>query len=209
MYQLNPKLARQGDVRSGKYISEIGKYKGVFTIAEKVVSNEKGTHGVRFTFRSDEEQLANFDIWTKSASGEEYFGLNQLNALMTCMRIKSIQPAEGIIKRWDSIAKQEVPYTGQIFSDLMNKPIGILFETEDFEKKDGAILTKVAFAGCFEAGSELIATEILDKAIHPERLSHLVSLLKHRPLKKKKGPAAPTDNGFSVPDYFNDDDIPL
>jgi len=54
----------------------------------------------------------------------------------------------------------------------------------------------------FQAGTELTASEILDKKTKPEQLEKMVATLRHRPLKapgatpSRQAPAESTGSGF-------------
>jgi hypothetical protein len=214
MYSLNTTAARQADERSGR-ITEIGKCIGTFTRAENV-SSAKGTKGIDFAFETPDRQNANFTLWTYNKEGKELYGFKQLQALMTCLRVKNIAPSTALVHKWDRVANGMVDVQAEVFADLMAVPIGILFETEDYQKfKDNMpvdVGTKVVPAYFFDAKSELTASEILDKKVTPVQLAKLVQTLKHRPLRKQSGQApasqsapAPSGNGFDE----MDDDIPF
>ncbi|MCG1042532.1 hypothetical protein KQH60_08220 [Mycetohabitans sp. B8] len=209
MYALDPNAARQADERSGR-ITEMGKYVGIFTRAEDVTS-AKGTRGIDFAFETPERLSANFTLWTMNAQGEPLFGFKQLQALMACQRIKNITPSRAIVKKWDRETNSVQEFDAEVFKELMNKQVGILFETEDYPKKDGSIGTKVVPAAFFEASSGLMAGEILDKKVEPTQLSKMILALRHRPLKRGAGQAS--QSGGPIPDAASssdmDDDIPF
>lgn len=181
MYSLNTNTARQADDYSGR-IAEIGRYTGTFTRAEHVLS-KKGTQGIDFAFETKDKQSATFSIWTYSASGEELYGFRQLQALMVCLRVKQLVPVTSTVKKWDYQTKNLQTVQAEVFKELMNKPIGVLFETEEYERQDGSLGTKVVAAGFFDAQSELMASEIIDQKVQPEKLAKRVASLKHRPLR--------------------------
>lgn len=209
MYALDTNVARQADERIVR-ITDIGKYVGIFTRAEDVTS-AKGTCGIDFAFETPERLSANFTLWTMKAQGEPLFGFKQLQALMACLHIKSITPSHATVKKWDRETNSVQEFDAEVFKDLMNKQVGILFETEDYLKKDGSIGTKVVPAAFFEASSGLMAGEILDKKVEPTQLSKMIQTLRHRPLKRIVRPAS--QPGGSIPDANSssgmDDDIPF
>jgi hypothetical protein len=213
MYSLDPSAARQADERNGR-ITEIGKYIGILTRAEDTTS-PKGTRGVDFAFETPEKLSANFTLWTLNKSGESIYGFKQLQALMACLRVRNIAPKTAMVRKWDRTAQGMVDVEGQIFEDLMNKPIGILFETEDYQKfTNGApdgVGTKVVPAYFFDAKSELTASEILDKKVTPAQLTKLVLTLHHRPLKNAVSASSGAAQGALEPagGGFIDDDIPF
>lgn len=205
MYALDPKAARKAD-QTGNRITEIGKYVGTFTQAEDITAST-GTKGVALRFDSNGQQ-ANLSLYTKKADGTEIMGLQALMAIMTCLRLRNIQPQAGTVKHWDNDTKQEVTKQAKVFPDLCNKPIGLLLETEDYTKQDSSLGTRMVIAGIFQADTELTASEILDQKTTPEQLEKMIARLRHRPVKGAKAPAAaakPAGSGFDD----MDDDIPF
>jgi hypothetical protein len=201
-YDLNPESAKQAE--QGR-ITETGKYSGTFTRAESVIS-KKNTEGIEFTFRSIGGSDADFlTLWTHNAEGKELFGLKVLNALMTCMRVKQIKPAQAQIEKWMDGSKQKTDAT--VFPDLMNKPIGVLLQKEHYTKNDGSMGSKLNLVGCYEASTEMTASEILNKATKSERLGSIVSGLRDKalPVAASRAVAPTGTTGFED----MDDDIPF
>lgn len=202
MYTLDTNSARKAD-QSGRFINELGKYIGKFTRAEDITAST-GTKGVAFTFDAL-GQIANLSIYTLKANGDKIMGYDALMAIMTCLSCRTLTQTAGKVTKWDNDANQETTVDAVIFPELINKPIGLLLESEDYEKKDGNIGTRMVIASVFQANTELTATEILDKKVIPEQLPKRVLTLRHRPIKAKKG--APAKTGGSIADM--DDDIPF
>lgn len=213
MYQLDTQAARHADT-AGATIKELGKYVGEFIQAQDIVT-KKGGRGISFTFKSTSGQRATLAIYTQSADGERYQGYDTLMAIMTCMQLRGIKPAHGKVTKWDYEAKKEVQEDGTLFPDL-HKPIGVLLETEDYQKQDGSIGTSMVLKNVFQPGTELTASEILDKKTQPAALARMVEGLRHRPLKGAR-PAAARDDAGGPPaghpassEFDNmDDDIPF
>ena len=196
MYTLDVQAARHADT-AGATIKEIGKYVGEFIQAKDVVT-KKGGRGIEFIFKSQGGQKANLAIYTTGANGDRYQGYDALMAIMTCLQLRGIKPAPGKVTRYDFEAKKEVVEDGTVFPDL-HKPIGVLLETEDYEKKDGSIGTRMVLKNVFQPNTELTASEILDKKTQPELLAKMVEGLRHRPLKGARQPAPRQDDGFGGP----------
>lgn len=196
MYTLDAQAARHADT-AGATIKEIGKYVGEFVQAKDVVT-KKGGRGIEFIFKSQGGQKANLAIYTTGANGDRYQGYDALMAIMTCLQLRGIKPAPGKVTRYDFEAKKEVVEDGTVFPDL-HKPIGVLLETEDYEKKDGSIGTRMVLKNVFQPSTELTASEILDKKTQPELLAKMVEGLRHRPLKGARQPAPRQDDGFGGP----------
>lgn len=196
MYTLDVQAARHADT-AGATIKEIGKYVGEFIQAKDVVT-KKGGRGIEFIFKSQGGQKANLAIYTTGANGDRYQGYDALMAIMTCLQLRGIKPAPGKVTRYDFEAKKEVVEDGTVFPDL-HKPIGVLLETEDYEKKDGSIGTRMVLKNVFQPSTELTASEILDKKTQPELLAKMVEGLRHRPLKGARQPVPRQDDGFGGP----------
>lgn len=208
-YALNADHAKQGDSNSGR-ITETGQYVGKFTRAEAVTS-KKGTEGVEFAFESDDGQSADYlTLWTYNTDGKELFGLKFLNAIMTCMKVKAMTPKKATVEKWDASVSQRVPVETTVFPELMDKPIGLLLQREQYLKNDGGIGEKMGIVGMFEAATLFTASEILDKAKTPEKLAKKALQLKDKLIdstQKARVPAPAPAGGGSIADM--DDDIPF
>ena len=208
MYALDKttsEAARKSDAGIGS-IKEIGKYIGEFTQAKDLTSKDKGTKGIEFQFKSQAGQKANLSIWIQSAEGERYQGFDALMAIMACMGLRNITPKVGNAIRYDYDTKEDVTEQASIFPELC-KPIGVLLETEDYTKKDGSTGTRMVLKNVFQAGTELTASEILDRKTQPEQLAKMVQGLRHRPLRGAKAPAQRTQHDY--PDAQESDEIPF
>ena len=223
MYTIDATAAREAENFSN-FLSESGKYKGKFIRAEKLVSSNKGTHGIGFTFESDSKQTTRFDIWTMNAQGEHLMGFKTLSAIMACLKLKTLAVGTGPVERYDYDTKQRHTVQAEIFPDLLNKPVGLVLVNTEYEKmrdghKTGETGWRLELVAPFEAATEFTAAEIMDRATQPKKLAAIVATLADRPLKNKpaqrqQAPARyddappvghPASGGFSAPD----DDIPF
>jgi len=213
MYELNTDSARKAD-SGGSMINEVGKYVGTFTQAEDVTA-KSGTKGVSLTFESNSGQKARVSLYTKKSDGTTIMGFDTLMAIMTCLKLRSIKPTQGIVKSWDNDQKKEVEKQATVFPDLCGKSIGLLLETEDYLKQDGtpAQHPRIIIKSVFQAETELTASEILDRKTSPAMLPKMVEGLRHRPLKNapKQRTQQHDDGGFDHAsagfDMANDEDI--
>lgn len=202
--------ARKADAGGGA-IKEMGKYVGAFTQA-KNVTTKKGGRGIEFIFKADNGQTAKFAIYTQSATGEQYQGYEALMAIMACMGLRSIKPVDGIALKYDFDQRKDVEEEASIFPDLC-KPMGVLLETEDYEKQNGSVATRMVLKNVFRAADELTASEILDRKTQPLQLARMVESLRHRPVKNAPAQlyqeqptrTAPTPD----PSFDDGDDIPF
>lgn len=222
MYTLDATAAREAENFSS-FLSETGKYKGKFIRAEKLVSSNKGTHGIGFTFEADNKQTTRFDIWTKNAQGEPLMGFKTLNAIMVCMRLRGLSVGTGPVERYDYTTKQRNTVQAEIFPDLLGKPIGLVLVNTEYEKmrdgqKTGETGWRLELVAPFEAATEFTASEILDKATQPKKLTSIMATLADRHLKNKPAPRqqydgyheeSPTGHPASSGFGSVDDDIPF
>lgn len=204
MYSLDTNEARKADTQ-GNQIKEIGKYVGAITQAEDITA-KTGTKGIALSFTASSGQKTKLSIYTMKPNGEKIGGFAMLNAMMTCMKLRTISPKTGTVTAYDYDTKKEVQKEGNIFPDLC-KPIGLLLETEDFAKQDGSTGTRMLLRGVFQPDTELTASEILDRKTVPEALPKMVAALRHHPLKAVR-PTATRHHGGAMPDdqFFGEDE---
>ncbi|UBB15471.1 hypothetical protein [Comamonas odontotermitis] len=222
MYTIDKNAAREAENFSS-FLTETGKYKGKFIRAEKLVSTNKGTHGVGFTFESDSKQTTRFDIWTMNAQNEHLMGFKTINAIMACMKLKGVTVAQGEVERFDYTTKQSFKEQAEVFPELVNCPIGLVLQKTEYEKmrdgrKTGETGWRLELTAPFEAATEFTAAEIMDRATQPKKLASIMASLADRPLKARpvaqpsqgnygysEPPAGhPANGGFNSPD----DDLP-
>jgi hypothetical protein len=209
MYALDKQgaeAARKSDTGGGT-IKEMGKYVGAFTQAVDL-DTKKGGKGIAFSFVSASGQKANLAIYTKGADGSLYQGYDQLMAIMACMGLRNINAKDGEYTKYDYDTRKDVQVMGTLFPELC-KPIGLLLETEDYEKQDGTIGSRTVLKNVFQASTELTASEILDRKTTPVQLEKMVEGLRHRPMKGalKHAPMPTRNSGANdYPDMQSDDD---
>lgn len=214
MYVLDPKLASKADT-IGAYISETGKYIGTFIRAEKLVSANKGTDGIGFTFKDENGRECRFDVWTRKGDGTDLSGMNQVHAMMACLTKRTLTIADLQVKKWDNGA--EVVMSAPCFPELMNARIGLLLRAEEYEKmKDGNYTGengwRMGLFAIFQADTELMASEIMARKTKPEQLAKVLIGLADKPLKKAATRSTSSgkhgyQGGTGLPD-FADDDLP-
>ena len=203
-YELDTNQARKADQR-GAFINDTGKYVGKIIRAEEI-KTDKGTEGIDFSFKSDSGQQAKFALYTKKSDGSRIsVGHAYVMALMTCLKVRSITPMLMRVKKWDNDAGAEVDAQAPCFADLMNRDIGLLLEAEEYQKNNGEIGKRMVLAGVFQAGTELTASEVLDKKTSPEQLPKMVSALRDRPLKPQRQANHSARRDDSGPNGADDD----
>ena len=204
-YQLDTNAAKKADVIFSK-IDAKGKYLGELTRAEQVTSN-KGTTGVDLSFKADGGESADYlTLWTHNKDGKQLMGFNTLMAIMTCLRVRELKAQDGEIEKYDNEQQKRVKVVVPLFKDLMNKPLGLLINMEEYEKTAGGTAWKPIIAAAFDK-DEFTASEILGKAVQPEALPKMVAALRDRPLKGSTHSNGTHNTGSEIPSGF--DDIPF
>lgn len=207
MYTMNPTGAKQADTAGGR-IDTTGKYIGQFVLAEHVIAGT-GTQGVEFSFRSEDGLSADYlTVWTVKSDGTDLPGRKMIDAIMACLKLRSIAPSTIRAEKYDRSAGERVSVDVQAFPDLMGKDIGLLLQKEPYEANDGAIKNKMVIALPFEASTGFTASEILSRATKPEIMERRLATLKDRPMQARRGTnSAPVQSGPASDDQF--DDIPF
>ena len=201
-YNLDPKSAAAAG--AANYISETGKYIGTFTRAE-IITSRAGTEGVEFSFTDQSGLRCDYlSLWTYNKDGEPLPSLKVLNAIMACLRLRTLDSQPISVTRHDGTTEQ-----ANGFPALTGKPIGVLLQREAYIKNNGDEGYKFNLFAPFDAATELTAGEILAKKSQPEQLAKMVAVLKDEPLQASKGggqtPAAKQGQSFDN----MDDDIPF
>lgn len=162
-------------------INQTGAYVGTLTKAE-LVTSDGGTQGIEFSFQADDGSKADYlTLWTVNSEGQELRGMKVVHALMACLQLRKIDSAPGTIKEWDNDAKQERTRSAELLPDLMGKKVGLVLQREEYWPNNGGDKkTRMALYTVFQAGTNLMAKEILDRKAQPEALAKLLGTLKDR-----------------------------
>jgi len=198
----------------GGYIQRTGKYIGQFTQAV-CIEPPSGAKGIEFEFISETGEQASFSIFTQGKDGKDIYGLNQVHAIMTCMRLRGATVAMQKASIWDSKEQKRVEKPMPQLTGMLNKPIGILLEMEEYKNGNGEPKKRMNFKHAFEAATELMADEILAGKAGPERLPREVAKLKDQVAKPANNAnpfnASKGQNERNPPpaDYDDDNSIPF
>lgn len=166
-FNLNTESAKQAD--AGRSIETTGKYVGVIKSMEFVTSKQ-GTQGFEINFESDSKEYTNFTIWTVKADGTALSGVHKINAIMACASVKSLTPTDQKLEKYDFDLKQKVQQTCVVAPEMTNKRIGVLLQRENYLNGSGQQRHQMNFFASFNADSELMAKEILERKTSPELL---------------------------------------
>lgn len=206
---LNAQEAKKADYVNSN-ITETGKYIGVITRAEKLLSKNK-VEGIGLSFKADNGGSANYlDLYTTKENGERLRGFNIAQAILCCTRTKEANEGEIEFEKWDKDTKKMSKTTAIGYPALMGKRIGLLLQKElDTNNQTGADVERVTIFGVFEADTEFTSSEILDKSLKPEQLEKMMLSLMSRPVRDNR--AKPTHQiNTSAPDLSDiDSDLPF
>lgn len=188
-YNLNEQSASAAGMSS--YINESGAYLGVMTKAEAITS-KKETEGVEFTFVTDDGRTANYlQLWTHNKDGGELYGLKVLNAVMAVLNVRSITPTQATLKDFEG-----TPYRAMVYRELMDKPLGVVLQREEYEKTQGGIGHKLNLVMPYEASTGRTAGEMLSRR-DAKAVDSLLKTLKDKTLPNKPAASSQSqDYGF-------------
>lgn len=202
MLTLDPKSAASADSIASS-IRETGKYIGVFTRAEKLLS-KNGTQGVGLSFKTEDGQTADYlDLYIQNAAGEDLPSLKTVNAIMACLGLRTAEEGNVSFEKWNKAAGAREKVSAIGYPDFMNKKIGLLLQKELHTDQHGDEKDRVIIYGVFNASNELTASEILNRRTTPEKLPQILQTLMARPVKDSRSrPKAATSNSSDLPDDF-------
>lgn len=207
-YTLNQQYAREGSTGGGAGRLYTGGFEGVFTKASEY-SNANGTRGISFEFRADTGEVGGFTLYTYNGKGEPLAGLKRLNALMTCMKLKAINPVRGQYEEYDQATRQRIQVSGNVFPELLNKRVGLVIQMEEYAKTDGSTGQRPTLYAPYDPESKKLAAEIWDNK-PATGLANILKTIKDRPLRKQSAGYAGGNAGYddSLPP-IDLDDVPF
>lgn len=184
-YALDTTQAKAADSFSTS-IRESGKYIGVITRAEAIVSTN-GTKGLGLSFKASDGAAADYlDLYTHRADGEALSSLKTVNAILACLQLRQISEGPIQFEKWDKVAKARTRVTAQGYPELMGKKIGFLLRKELETDREGRDRERLAIFAVFQAETELTASEILDRKTKPERLEKMLDALMAKPINDRR-----------------------
>lgn len=188
-------LAVQLEAGEGVRIETSGAYVGRFTLARERVAGT-GTKGIEFVFETTEGQVArNLRLWLTKANGDRIdFSHARLSALMTCLGLKQIDTTMETIEAWDRDQGGRVAQQAEVFTGLMNQPIGVVLQREEREW-EGQPQVSMNMVEFFDPVDRCTAAEIISGNRAGKALERVLQSLRDRVLP----PTVANDNGFSSP----------
>ena len=180
---LNPETAmKHGNV--SERITESGAHAVTVTRAEEIKSG-KGTVGVEFAAKDDNGATVDYlTIWTQNNKGEEIAGMGALQALMTCLRLKTIETSPMEVEKYTNGSFQKVNVEG--FKDIVGKRVGFVLRKELYTKNNGGDGERMLISGFFDAETGMTAQEVLTKATEAKQLDKFKAWLEKSPVKDSR-----------------------
>jgi hypothetical protein len=210
---LNAAEARKADNFSS-VIRDSGKYIGTITRAEKLLS-KNSVEGLGLSFKTDDGASANYlDIYTVKPDGEKLFGYNTVQAILCCLRLKTIEEGNIHFEKWDKNERKMLMTPGNGYPAMMGKRIGLILQKEiQTHSVTGEDVERLNIAGVFEASTGLMSGEILDGKTKPERADVIAKMIAANPVwdrRKKQAPKKPAQDIQASPmtpaeDEFSDE----
>lgn len=205
-FKLNSNAAREAN-SGGKRITEPGAYTGTIKQAW-YECNDNGTESVNLTFASDSGQEAGpLALYTHNGKGEELPSFKTFNAILACLRLRSVEAKPGKVTLWDGSA--EVQRQKDVYPAMIGKRIGLVLQGEEYVNRDGDTKMRLLIAAPYCAETRRMAAEVLDTS-EPKALDRYLTWFEAHKVKAGRGnrpqrqqaAAAPAGDGF-------EDDIPF
>ncbi len=220
-FKINTDLIRGAGNGGQQRIQTSGAYVGTITKAKHVISRHKQTHGIEFAFESPQGKADFMTLWVMQANGSVIEGFQGIaDSIAACMKQREYSPQQASITEYNFETRQEEQTQAWIYPALMNKPVGLVLQAEEYRKGNGDIATRMNIVAAFDAQTRQTAVEILDGA-QPEMLDRIVASLKDKKLKESDVQAGYAGygsyssnqqaNGADSSSFedFQDDDIPF
>lgn len=190
MLTFNPTEAAQAD-RVSSQITETGKYIGVITRAEKLLS-KNNVQGLGLSFKADDGSTADYlDLYTINAKGEVLPSMKTAQAILGCLKIKQATDGKIQCEKWSSQERKRETVSVNGYPELMGKRIGLLLQKElSTNTTNGNDVERLQIFGVFQADTELTVSEILARKTTPETLPKMLQALMAKPVRdgrKNKG----------------------
>jgi len=131
----NKDLVKEKSFSAG-YINQSGLYVGHFTKCYEKEA-ESGSKAIHFDFMSPQGQQS-FDIWHYSGKKDSdiEMGIERINDLMTVLNIDTLKPKNNTpVEMWDRMQSAFVTNRVTAYPQLIDTPIGIVFQREEYAKQ--------------------------------------------------------------------------
>lgn len=204
-FNLDPNAAREGSDRASNRINATGAYTGKIIQAYVHKGNETQSEGLKIDFESDEGQtVSGLYICYKNKEGQDNkIGINQINALMACLKLRQVNQAQGTISTWDYDQNKEVSKPAIVFTEFIGQPVG-LFLQKELSTYDGTDREKMVFFAPFNAETRQTSIEILDNK-PAETIQKMIEQVGDKDKRQSVSRSAQNNMQDPYADPFNDD----
>lgn len=162
MYQLDKTSAENGS-SAGNSMEE-GMHSVTIEQAYEFTA-KTGTKGVRIDFKSKNGGTRGLNFYTVNASGEQIYGMDQLQAIMAVAKVRSITPQPGMVnvRRFNEASNQyeDAHEQAPILTELVGKQIGIIIHKEA-NTYEGRTSARYSMTAPLVAGTNQTAIEVLN-----------------------------------------------
>jgi hypothetical protein len=192
-------------------INATGGYEGVITRAEPLPRKDSGALGIQIDFKSHDGATALFlDLYYQNGTGEELSGRRLIDALMLCLRVKSMEPTLATVDKWDKNSGGMIKTKANCFVELMGKPIGLVLQKEH-STYQGQPREKMLIYACYDIASRKTPKEIIERAPKAVALDAILGSIKDKVEKPKGGAGGgyqQQQSSMPPSGFPDDDDIP-
>lgn len=184
-FTLDAKAAIAAESKSS-VITETGAY--YCTIKQAIVSKTKnGAVEVAFEFNTESRCIARARVYPQNSDGSvNEYGVNVIQAMMVCLRIRTLNTDTAIVEVLDRDAGRTVKAQADVLP-VAGRKIGVVLQ-KVIGEHNGKPTAKTEIYAFFEYDSNLTASEILNKKDKPEALARLLSIVKDKIDKPKVAP---------------------
>ncbi|MCJ9708935.1 hypothetical protein LWS69_07840 [Bordetella hinzii] len=125
---------------------------------------------------------------------------------MACLSLRNLaDPKDTPAKVYDFDQQRELDTVVPQFTELLGKPVGLLFVMEEYRPGKW----RPNLAGVFQATTELVASEILERKTQPLQLAKMVQALRDKPLRSGGDSIDEGNRAAAAAGADQDPDIPF
>jgi len=201
-YEYDENAASHADDIANR-ITDNGMFVGVFKRAEAVTAGT-GATGIKFEFEAPGGGTTTFALYGHRADKSVIFGWNLIQAAMCIMGLKGLKSKPGKVQVYNEDTKKPEEVDGDVFPELIGKPIGIVMQKELYTRDDnGADATRVNLYSFFHPETKFTASEIREHAKEPLKFAKIMKGLKTKDSRKSHAgePAQPAMGAPASGDY--------
>lgn len=182
-YTLDQTAAKKAT--EGGRIDETGKYI-VKIVRAEFIRAKTGTEGMEFEVETASKETAIFSIYTRKTDGTTLRGFDYLNALMVVTKSKTLTPVQQKVTKYDFDAKERREFVVTVAQELMGQTVGMLLLKEYYQTDKGDWRHRITLFCPFDAQTEMVAAEILNRQTQPKELAKLVNRLEAASAKEQE-----------------------